>query len=102
MPLLICPNCNVGMTQVNRTGIEIDMCPQCRGVWLDRGELEKLLEPYRSVGDTRQEAPPRSEQYRERDDDHGRHADDHHGRHSDDHGYGHQGRRRPSILDIFD
>lgn len=49
MPLLICPNCSVGMTQVHRSGIELDICPQCRGVWLDRGELEKLLQPLREA-----------------------------------------------------
>lgn len=43
MPLLLCPNCNVSMQSVNRSDVELDMCPQCRGVWLDRGELEKVL-----------------------------------------------------------
>lgn len=43
MPLLLCPNCNTSMQAVKRSGVEIDMCPQCRGVWLDRGELEKIL-----------------------------------------------------------
>lgn len=43
MPLLLCPNCNLSMQNVNRSGVEIDMCPSCRGVWLDRGELEKLM-----------------------------------------------------------
>ncbi len=32
------------MQAVNRTGVEFDMCPQCRGVWLDRGELDKIIE----------------------------------------------------------
>lgn len=32
------------MQSVQRSGVELDMCPQCRGVWLDRGELEKILE----------------------------------------------------------
>ncbi|WP_332773082.1 TFIIB-type zinc ribbon-containing protein, partial [Phenylobacterium sp.] len=44
MPLLLCPNCNVSMQNVARSGVELDMCPTCRGVWLDRGELEKILE----------------------------------------------------------
>jgi len=39
----MCPNDNVSMTTVNRQGVEFDMCPHCRGVWLDRGELEKIL-----------------------------------------------------------
>ncbi|MCW8132001.1 MAG: zf-TFIIB domain-containing protein [Planctomycetota bacterium] len=40
-----CPRCRSGALRAClRDGIEIDMCAQCRGVWLDRGELEKLLE----------------------------------------------------------
>jgi uncharacterized protein len=39
-----CPVCNTPLTEVNRQGIEIDYCTTCRGVWLDRGELEKLIE----------------------------------------------------------
>lgn len=31
------------MSSVSRSGVELDMCPTCRGVWLDRGELEKIL-----------------------------------------------------------
>ncbi|MFN9927138.1 MAG: zf-TFIIB domain-containing protein, partial [Phenylobacterium sp.] len=37
MPLLLCPNCNASMQNVNRSGVDLDMCPTCRGVWLDRG-----------------------------------------------------------------
>lgn len=43
MPLLMCPNCNLSMQSINRSGVEFDMCPNCRGVWLDRGELEKVI-----------------------------------------------------------
>src|SRR5687768_5378128 len=39
-----CPVCNVNLTMTERQGVEIDYCPQCRGVWLDRGELDKLIE----------------------------------------------------------
>jgi Zn-finger nucleic acid-binding protein len=38
-----CPMCNVPMREVNRRGVLIDVCPECRGVWLDGGELDKLL-----------------------------------------------------------
>ena len=38
----VCANTNLMMTE--RSGIEIDYCPQCRGVWLDRGELDKIIE----------------------------------------------------------
>lgn len=40
-----CPVCtNVNLVMSERQGIEIDYCPQCRGVWLDRGELDKVIE----------------------------------------------------------
>lgn len=39
-----CPNCNVTLVMTERNGIEIDYCPDCRGVWLDRGELDKIIE----------------------------------------------------------
>ena len=38
-----CPLCEVSMKEVERRGVRIDVCPECKGVWLDRGELEKLL-----------------------------------------------------------
>jgi len=44
MPLLMCPNDNAQMQTLDRGGVQFDMCPTCRGVWLDRGELEKLME----------------------------------------------------------
>ena len=43
MPQLMCPNDNTPMQEINRNGVQLDVCPQCRGGWLDRGELEKLL-----------------------------------------------------------
>ena len=45
---MLCPACNVALTMSERQGVEIDYCPQCRGVWLDRGELDKIIE--RSAG----------------------------------------------------
>ncbi|MGE5520936.1 MAG: zf-TFIIB domain-containing protein [Candidatus Dadabacteria bacterium] len=39
-----CPNCNETLLMTQRNNIEIDYCPTCRGVWLDRGELDKILE----------------------------------------------------------
>ena len=48
-----CPVCKVALVMSDRQGVEIDYCPQCRGVWLDRGELDKIIE--RSA----QEAAPR-------------------------------------------
>jgi len=54
----------------DRQGVEIDYCPQCRGVWLDRGELDKIIE--RSAVDYRNaplSQPGRAPQYRTDDDD---------------------------------
>lgn len=39
-----CPICDVDLLLSDRHGVEIDYCPSCRGIWLDRGELDKLLE----------------------------------------------------------
>lgn len=39
-----CPVCKVELKIADRQGVEIDYCPKCRGVWLDRGELDKLIE----------------------------------------------------------
>lgn len=39
-----CPVCQVPLVMSDRQGVEIDYCPQCRGVWLDRGELDKIIE----------------------------------------------------------
>jgi uncharacterized protein len=41
-----CPHCNVTLAVAERQGVEIDHCPRCRGVWLDRGELDKIVERY--------------------------------------------------------
>lgn len=87
MPLKTCPNCDVGMTLAKRSGIEIDICPQCRGVWLDRGELDKLLDPIRN--DMRPEAP-RDDFYRRN------HYEDFEDRDAEPR------KRRTNILDIFD
>lgn len=86
---LLCPACKVDLIMSERQGIEIDYCPTCRGVWLDRGELDKIIE--RSASAEPQNAPAqRSSQ--------DSHYDD---RRS---GYGgHHGRRRRSLLsDLFD
>lgn len=39
-----CPTCAINLVMTDRSGIEIDYCPECRGVWLDRGELDKIIE----------------------------------------------------------
>jgi uncharacterized protein len=53
-----CPVCVVPLSMSDRQGIEIDFCPQCRGVWLDRGELDKIIE--RSAAPTPAAPPPQA------------------------------------------
>ena len=95
-----CPTCNVDLVMSERQGIEIDYCPQCRGVWLDRGELDKIIErsaPAHSA------PPPQTplqtpQPYREANyDQHG------HRENYDQHGHGDKKHRKKSFLgELFD
>jgi Zn-finger nucleic acid-binding protein len=88
------------MQAVDRSGVQFDMCPTCRGVWLDRGELEKLM------ASERQDAapPPQPGQspwgggYDERRD----HDDGRRYEKRDDYRHGGYRKKRDSIFDIFD
>ncbi len=85
-----CPVCNVTLTMTDRQGVEIDYCQKCRGVWLDRGELDKIIE--RSVGNQPHvSSEPRYEKPREQ----------HHYKKDDDHYY--KKKKKESFLsDLFD
>jgi Zn-finger nucleic acid-binding protein len=88
-----CPVCSVPLTLSERQGIEIDYCPQCRGVWLDRGELDKIIE--RSAGPTQPpqntyrspvpEAPPPA-----------------YGHHHPDYGHGYKKKPKSFLEELFD
>jgi Zn-finger nucleic acid-binding protein len=101
MPLLMCPNCDASMQAVQRASVEFDMCPQCRGVWLDRGELEKLMAMERGEP---QAATPRLPDYdrpRERPDHRPDYRHDDERRHHGQGRYGHK-KKRFDLFDIFD
>jgi Zn-finger nucleic acid-binding protein len=53
-----CPVCKVPLVMSERQGVEIDYCPQCRGVWLDRGELDKIIERSVPADQPAVSAPP--------------------------------------------
>jgi Zn-finger nucleic acid-binding protein len=109
-----CPVCEVVLSVSGREGVEIDFCPQCRGVWLDRGELDKIIEragasgfgptpvPERSRGgDDRYYDDPRARErpYARHDDDDRRYEP----RYDDDRSYGGRRKKKRSFLDdIFD
>lgn len=62
-----CPHCpTTTLVMTDRQGIEIDYCPDCRGVWLDRGELDKLIERANNNSPSSGGTPPRTSR---RDDD---------------------------------
>lgn len=95
-----CPVCNNTLNAVNRSGVEIDVCAQCKGVWLDRGELEKLIQLELRGGVATNEHAIRRDHDDDDDDDHRRseHHDDEHGYSSND-----PRRKKKGVLgNIFD
>ena len=64
-----CPNDGAVLQMSERQGVEIDYCPTCRGVWLDRGELDKLIERSATWTPPPPPPPPPPGQERYRDDD---------------------------------
>ena len=56
--MMLCPACKTNLTLSERQGIEIDYCPSCRGVWLDRGELDKIIERSAESAPPQHQAPP--------------------------------------------
>lgn len=62
-----CPHCpDATLVMSDRQGVEIDYCPTCRGVWLDRGELDKIIE--RSSGNNPTISEPLKRKYKDDDD----------------------------------
>ncbi len=96
-----CPVDNATLLITDRSGIEIDYCPECRGVWLDRGELDKLVQGSASRDEQRYDSRDdrHHEQRRSYDDDRDR---DNHDR-RDSHSGGNHHKKKESFLgDIFD
>ncbi|AWB46106.1 cytoplasmic protein [Paenibacillus sp. CAA11] len=92
-----CPVCDsVRMREVEKDGVLIDVCPSCKGVWLDRGELDKLLEGIRELRPMYDEHYEQS--YRERQPEYeasGQYRDD------DYHRSKHHKKKKRSVLDVF-
>lgn len=98
-----CPICDVDLQIAERQNVEIDYCPKCRGVWLDRGEIDKIIE--RAAAELRpaQAAPVQSApvqaapgQGYQNTAYYDKHHDNHHGDH-------YQNKRRKSFLEqLFD
>ena len=99
-----CPNDNETLVMSERSGIEIDYCPKCRGVWLDRGELDKLIEKNAATAGpapaqaTQPIATPQVENIRHAPQEY-RYSED---RHYDDRHYKKKHKRESFLGDIFD
>ena len=93
---MLCPADQTPLTMSERQGIEIDYCPTCRGVWLDRGELDKIIE--RSNEGQAQAAPPPQQAQQQQYQQPRQHYDDR------SHGYQkpHHKRRKSFLEDLFD
>lgn len=99
MPLLLCPSCqpSAPMQAVVRNGVEFDVCTACRGVWLDRGELEKLLEHNRAaLAQPEPERAPYQAPPSPARPAHGQYGE------RGEYGYGHKRKRGFDLLDFFD
>lgn len=88
-----CPNCEATLVMADRQGVEIDYCPNCRGVWLDRGELDKIIE--RS---TEFYAKPEEERNRYYEDNHKKHYPSSGGHYHDPHN---KHKKKKGFLDDF-
>ena len=92
-----CPVDNETLVMTDRGGVEIDYCPKCRGVWLDRGELDKIIE--RSAGASQPSQAPPQQQPQYQQPQYQQPPQGHH------HGYGQKPyyKKRESFLsDLFD
>jgi len=87
-----CPVCTIELKMSDRQGIEIDYCPQCRGVWLDRGELDKIIEKSTSFqhGEDRERRG-----YKREHEEKSKH-------HGYEHEYKHKHRKKSFLEEIFD
>jgi Zn-finger nucleic acid-binding protein len=92
-----CPKCNETLLMTDRQGVEIDYCAQCRGIWLDRGELEKIIDrsqAYTQPPDSDRGFPPMGFGGDHRD------HDDH--KSNDYRGYHGQRRKKGFLGELFD
>ncbi len=99
-----CPVCkDTQLTMADRQGIEIDYCPKCRGIWLDRGELDKLIERSSAPVGTKQYDPAPKQHYREERPYQGERSERYHKHDDDYHDQRYPNKKRKSFLgELFD
>jgi Zn-finger nucleic acid-binding protein len=95
---MLCPVCRVDLVMSERQGVEIDYCPKCRGVWLDRGELDKVIEKSAAdIAPPPAPARPAGRDYDERRERPRYYDDDDH-----KHRHGYYKKRKSILGEIFD
>lgn len=94
-----CPVCDAALVMSNRNGVEIDYCPSCRGVWLDRGELDKIIERASNYSEHSKEYSRRDT---ERYSDHDHDDDDYDRRQSHDSHHNKKHKKEGFLGDLFD
>jgi Zn-finger nucleic acid-binding protein len=92
--IMNCPTCNVQLLMTERQGTQIDYCPQCRGIWLEKGKLERIIE--RSSAEMPPKTIPQGYEVHSVRRDEGRYD-----KHHDDH-YGGDRKKRGFLHDLFD
>jgi uncharacterized protein len=94
-----CPNCNTIMNEVLKIDVIIDVCPACMGIWLDKGELEKIIERATIAENCQNEKKYDKQESRNNDinDEYHSFDDDKHGKNRN--GYPHK--KRGGISEIF-
>ena len=101
-----CPNDSATLVMSERSGVEIDYCPECRGVWLDRGELDKILDRAASESPAAATpAAPATPQYPQGQPAQARYDESSYNRAYGDRGYGYGGRPKKKeswLSDLFD
>jgi Zn-finger nucleic acid-binding protein len=93
---MACPVDGSTLVMSERSGIEIDYCPQCRGVWLDRGELDKIIERNAESAPISASPPPRQQQPHGQQASWGHQPQGHFGQHKP------HKKRRSFLEDLFD
>jgi Zn-finger nucleic acid-binding protein len=90
----------------DRQGVEIDYCPQCRGVWLDRGELDKIIERVTSalpkIPEQQYRAPEQQYRAPEHHTSQPKWGHGHDNHHDSKHGYGNEYKKKSLLKDLFD
>lgn len=103
---MLCPVCKTQTLQMaERHGIEIDYCPGCRGVWLDRGELDKIIERAGSGAGAAAAVPPPVQAAAQAAPPPVMHRDTRHlgQRYEDNRGHGYKKKKKDSFLsELFD